>query len=142
MAITAKLYVNAYKTAFNGEINLATDTIKCALLNGYTPNQSAHDYFNDVSASEISGTGYTAGGLTLTSKTATVSCLRFTFDAADALWTSSTIDATHLVIYKSTGAAATSPLICYTDLDGHKISSANNWQATFSGSGVFYIDAL
>ena len=69
----SKLYGNFLLKALNKEVDFDTDTIKVALLSSsYTPDQDAHDYFNDVSTYEVSGTGYTTGGNTLASKTATV----------------------------------------------------------------------
>jgi hypothetical protein len=67
------MYANAYAQAFSGNINLTSDSIKLALLtSGYTPNLTSHVHWSDVSASEASGTGYTAGGQALTSKSLTV----------------------------------------------------------------------
>lgn len=67
-----QMYANAIKQAFNKEIDFDTDTVKAALVTStYTPDYLAHDYFNDVT-NEVSGTGYTAGGATLASKTVTL----------------------------------------------------------------------
>jgi hypothetical protein len=58
----SKLYGNFLKQALNKEIDWDSDTIKVALLSSsYTPNQDTHDYFDDVSANEVTGTGYTTG---------------------------------------------------------------------------------
>ncbi len=47
-----------------------SDDIRHALVQAaYTPDLDAHDFFNDVVANEASGTGYTAGGFALASKT-------------------------------------------------------------------------
>ncbi len=51
-----------------GLINLLSDTIRLILTNGYTPNKATHAKRSDITG-EITGTGYTAGGPTLTSKT-------------------------------------------------------------------------
>jgi hypothetical protein len=68
----SKLYGNFLKQALNKEIDWDSDTIKVALLSSsYTPNQDTHDYFDDVSTYEVTGTGYTTGGITLASKTST-----------------------------------------------------------------------
>lgn len=57
-------YDSVVDDAFTGNI-LKTDTYKCALVTGYTPSQTAHTRWSDVSANEITGTGYTAGGNTV-----------------------------------------------------------------------------
>jgi len=54
-------------------IDYLSDTIKIALLdNGHSPALDTHELFSDVEGDEISGTGYTAGGATLGTKTLTV----------------------------------------------------------------------
>ena len=67
-----KLLANAFGGETAGEsisIDWLSDTIKCALLaNTYTPNKDTHEFFSDLT-NEVVGTGYTAGGATLASKT-------------------------------------------------------------------------
>jgi len=49
-----------------------SDDYRFALVtSAYTPNADTDDFWNDVVANEASGTGYTANGQTLTSKTLT-----------------------------------------------------------------------
>lgn len=143
MAVTAKLYGSVIAKVFNKEIDYDTDTIKVALLgSGYTPDQDVHDYFNDVSAQEVTGTGYTAGGATLASKTVTYTAgsNKTVFDAADTSWASSTISANYAVVYCSTGTASTSPLIAYVDFGGAVSSTASTFQITWDATdGVFQI---
>lgn len=139
MAVSAKLYGNAYVSAFSGLINLPSDTIKVALCtSAYTPDQDVHDFFNDVTG-EVTGTGYTAGGNTLGTKTLTYNGATntVTFDAADTVWASSTITARYAVVYKSTGTASTSPLIAYVDFGADVSSSAGNFTITWDAAGIF-----
>ena len=69
--MAATVYGPALQSLFNGEIDFDTDTIKAALATStYTPNFATHRYFSDVT-NEVTGTGYTAGGATLASKTVT-----------------------------------------------------------------------
>lgn len=127
MAATAKWYGNGLKLALNKEVDWDSDTIKVALLdNTYTPDQDAHDYFDDISGYEITGSGYTAGGATLASKTITYTGATnvLKLDAADTQWTSSTITARYAVVYVSTGTASTSALLFYVDFD-QDVSSTN-----------------
>jgi hypothetical protein len=139
MAVTAFLYSQVTEGAFNDEIDLDTDTIKVALLTGYTPDQDAHDFFSDVSASEVAATGgYTAGGATLSNKTVGMSGKVFTFDnTADTVWSTSTISATHAVIYVDTGNAATSRLIACINFGGTVSSTAGNFTIAWHASGIF-----
>jgi hypothetical protein len=136
MAVTAKLYASVFAKAFNKEIDLDTDTIKVALATStYTPSQTTHDYFNDIT-NEVTGTGYTAGGATLASKTVTTSSLTFTFDAADTSWASSTITARYAIIYVSTGTASTSALIAYVDFGADVVSSGAAFSITWDATGI------
>jgi hypothetical protein len=139
----ASLVYNAYKDrVLEGGVNLLTDTIKGALLtSAYTPDQDAHAFFNDVSAGQAVGTGYTAGGQTLTGKTVTQDNTnnRGVFDAADLSWPTSTLTARYVAIYKDTGTAATSPLICLIDLGANQTSTASTFYVQFSADGVMYL---
>lgn len=73
MAQTGNMYANAIAQAFAGAINWSADSIKMGLLGpGYTPNLTGHIHWSDVSASEIAGTNYVAGGQALATKTLTV----------------------------------------------------------------------
>lgn len=101
----------------NGSIDLDTDTIKVALCtSSYTPNIDSHDNFDDIT-NEVSGTGYTAGGVALANKAVTVDNTddEGVFDADDVSWTTSSFTYRYAIIYKEGASAATSPLIGYID---------------------------
>lgn len=122
----------------DGSIDLDTDTIKVALVTStYTPNQDTHDFFDDVT-NEVAGTGYSAGGATLASKTVTADTTdnEGVFDAADVTWSTATITARGAVIYKSTGTAGTSALICYLDFGSDQSSSAADFIIAWNAEGI------
>jgi hypothetical protein len=134
----SKLYGNFLVKALNKEVDWDTDTIKVALTtSSYTPNQDTHDYFNDVT-NEVTGTGYTAGGNTLASKTITYDDANnvIILDAADSTWASSTITARYAVVYASTGTASTSPLIGYVDFGSDQSSTNGNFTITWDSTGI------
>jgi hypothetical protein len=134
----SKLYGNFLVKALNKEVDWDTDTIKVALTtSSYTPNQDTHDYFNDVT-NEVTGTGYTAGGNTLSSKTITYDDANnvIVLDAADTTWASSTITARYAVVYASTGTASTSPLIGYVDFGSDQSSTNGNFTITWDATGI------
>jgi hypothetical protein len=140
--MASKLYGNFLLKALNKEVDYDTDTIKVALLtSSYTPDQDAHDYFNDVSTYEVSGTGYTAGGITLASKTATYDSATnvIVLDAADVTWSSSTITARYAVVYDSTGTSSTSALIGYVDFGSDQSSTNGNFTITWDSTGIVRI---
>ena len=140
--MASKLYGNFLLKALNKEVDFDTDSIKVALLSSsYTPDQDGHDYFNDVSTYEVSGTGYTSGGATLASKTATYDSATnvIVLDAADTTWSSSTITARYAVIYDSTGTASTSALIGYVDFGSDQSSTNGNFTITWDSTGIVRI---
>lgn len=122
----------------NGGIDLDTDTVKVALVTStYSPNIDTHDNFDDIT-NEVSGTGYSAGGATLGSVTVTADTTndRGVFDAADTSWSTATITARGAVIYKSTGTASTSKLICYVDFGSDIVSTASTFSIVWNASGI------
>ena len=125
--MASKLYGQFLQQALNKEIDWDTDTIKVALLsNSYTPDQDAHNYFDDVSTYEVTGTGYTQGGNTLANKTNTYNSATnvIVLDADDTTWSSSTITARYAVVYDASPATnATKPLIGYVDFGSDQSSS-------------------
>src|SRR5260370_21192542 len=64
------------------------DTIKVMLATAsYTPDQTNHQFKSSVTNEVAFGSGnYTAGGVALASKTATITAHVFTFDSADISW--------------------------------------------------------
>ena len=57
-------------------------------------------------------------------------------DAADVVWSSSTITARYVVLYKDTGTSATSQLIAYFDLGADVSSTAGAFTITWDATGV------
>lgn len=144
MAVTANVYGLFLKSLANKEIDLDSDAIKVMLCTStYTPNQDTHQYKSSVT-NEVTGTGYTAGGNTLTSLALTYTSGTNTlmFDAADTSWASSTITARYAVIYDSTPATdATRPLIAYVDFGADVSSSNAAFTITWDAAGIVTLTA-
>jgi len=140
MAVTAKLYNLAFTSLANKEVDWGTDTIKVMLCTStYVPSQTAHQYKSSVT-NEVTGTGYTAGGATLASKTEAIAGQVKTFDAADTTWSTSTITARYAVIYDAqTAVDATSPLLAYVDFGADVVSSAGTFTITWDAAGLFSV---
>lgn len=137
------MYGSALMKALNKEIDWDTDTIKVALVAAtYTPAQDTDDYWSDVVANEVTGTGYTATGETLASKTIdyTAGTNVIKLDAADVTWAASTITARYAVIYDASPATdATRPLLGYVDFGSNQSSSNGNFTLTWDAAGIFTI---
>jgi hypothetical protein len=139
----SKLYGNFLAKALNKEVDFDSDTIKVALVtSSYTPNQDTHDYWDDVVANEVTGTGYTTGGATLASKTVTYDGTNnvIILDAADTTWASSTITARYAVVYDDSGASnAAKALIGYVDFGSDQSSTNGNFTITWDSTGIVRI---
>lgn len=136
---TLYAYNNFYEALMKAGIDLSSATLKVALLtNAYTPDTDAHDNFDDVSAAEVSGTGYSAGGATLANKTVTQDNVNNlgVFDADDVSWAASTITARYAVIYKSTGTPANDTLIAYMDFGSDLSTSSSTFSINWNAGGI------
>jgi hypothetical protein len=142
MAVSAKLYDKYFLSANAATINFTSDSIKVMLCTStYTPNQGTHQFKSDIT-NEVTGTGYTATGVALGTKTATTATRVATFDAADTSWTTSTITARYAVVYDATPASdATRPLICYVDFGADVISSGGTFSITWDALGIWTLTA-
>lgn len=99
------------------------DTFKMAL---YTSSATLDASTTAYSATnEVSGTGYTAGGETLTTVTPTSDGTTAVVDFADVTWSSSTITARGALIYNS--SAVGNPAVAVLDFGVDKTSSASNF---------------
>ncbi len=139
---TALMYGKAVEGQFSAtaarRVDWVGDTIKVMLCtSSYTPDQDAHDFKDDIT-NEITGTGYTAGGATLGSKTLTYvgASNKLVLDAADTSWTTASFTARYAVVYKDTGSAATSPVLGYVDFTTDQTVTAATFTITWDADGV------
>ena len=138
------VYGAAAEAIGDGALDLDDNSFRMILVTStHTPNQSTHSTYADVSANEVSGTGYTTFGQGLTC-TWVRSGLVVTFDCDDQSWTGSTITAKYAVIVRDGDAngslVAGDLLLCYCDLEtgGGSISTTNGTLSiTINASGVF-----
>lgn len=90
-----------------GAVDINTDTIKCGLApSSYTYNRATHTKRSDVT--EVTGTGYTAGGQTVTpTVTNDTTNHKLVITIPQVAWgPGATITAHQLFCYKSRGGAA------------------------------------
>lgn len=139
MAVSAKAYGKFFTALNSGSIQWTTASIKCALAgSSYSPNQDTDDFFNDVT-DEVSGSSYTASGLTLTaSQYYTASTNTHTLDLADAIWTSSSFSARYAVLYHTLAACSgsISPLVAYVDFGETMTSQGGAFTITWNTDGI------
>ena len=131
----ADLIFDSFKE-FMGDNTIDMDghVFKIALLsNSYTPDQT-DVYFSEVQAAEISGTGYTAGGVALTGVTWTKNGGTTTFDAENPEWANATFTTYYAVIYDDT--ASNDPLVALFDFGGPKSPSGVPFRVIFDALGI------
>jgi hypothetical protein len=125
-----------------GDIDLENDTIMIALVtSSYTPNIDTHEDFADVT-NEVSATGYTSGGATLSGKSVTVDTTNdcAEFDATDPVWTiTGSVTARGAILYKSTGTPSTSPLLAYFDFGGDETATDGDFTIQFNAEGALQL---
>lgn len=132
---------NILKTALiTGDVNLATDTLKVILVGAaYTPDVDTHQFYSDVTNEMPAGDGYTTGGETLANVAVLTDLAndRAALDADDVTWPLSIItNAAGAVIYKDTGVAGTSKLVCYIGFSTLKSSSGGDFTIAWDATGI------
>lgn len=142
MAITASglFGLTLEKCLNNGAaLNLEAEDNKVAMItDSATPDFTTHDFWNDLSANEVSGTGYTAGGVAYTSTEITLSGGVLTYDAADVSWASSTITSAMAAV--GYAAAVTNELIFLSDFVTAASTTAGTFTIQWNASGIFTLD--
>lgn len=119
-------------------MDMLSDTIKATLhTSTYTPNQSANETKSDATNELTTAGGYTAGGLTLASKTNTQSSLVTTFDAADLSWPGLSVTFRYLVLWDDTPTAPADPLIGWVDSGGDQTLAALDLAVPWNASGIY-----
>jgi uncharacterized protein YjiK len=119
------------------EVNLHTggDTIKVALLDNSHSFTATNTVWSNVSANEISGTGYTEDGATLGSQAVTVGATT-KFAGANTSWSSATFTAYHAVLYDVTNSNS---LICSFDFGGAQEVTAGTFTLQWHADGIISI---
>jgi hypothetical protein len=148
MPVTANWFGNALSGQFSAtaarRVDWVTDTIKTSLhTSTYVPAQDTDDFFNDAT-NEITGTGYTAGGVTLAGKSVTYDSgtNEARLDANDAQWTSASFTARIAVTYSDTaGASTTDPVMGYVNFGGDETVSSGTFTIQWDATGVLKITA-
>jgi hypothetical protein len=133
----------------SGAVDLTNDTIKVMLLNSSFTPASTHNVVSDVSANELSGTGYTggfngSGRKTLASKTFTESDAGdgvSTFDAADLSWaTINAGTAKYAAIIKEVTSDADSIVIAEVQFT-QQTTNGGALNLVWSANGIFRLTA-
>lgn len=147
MAVTGHVFPQFMPGLAASDITLPGGTWKMALSNvagpvglatsGVSTAKLFTDWTTNVAA-EISGTGYTAGGVAISSPTFTAggsnnSISTFT-SATNPSWTGASFTANQAILYQS--SAATYQLGCFWDFGGAITVTAATFTLTINASGL------
>ena len=131
MAFTGNFLCTSFKVELlAGTHNFTTgtgDTYKLALYDNSASFTAATTAY--TATNEVSGTGYSAGGGTLTNVTPTSSGTTAFIDFDDLTFSTATITARGALIYNS--SAAGNPAVCILDFGADKTSSAGDFTIVF-----------
>lgn len=130
MAITQAMCTSFKVALLDGEMDFSSDTsqvFKIALFTSAATLDASTTAYSTTN--EVTGTGYTAGGNTLTISANPASSGTTAFlDFADTTWTDATITARGALIYKSGGG---NPAVAVLDFGADKTSTAGDFQVQF-----------
>ena len=138
MAITQTMCSSFKREILLGEHDLDTDAIKIALFSSSaTLGASTTAY---ATTNEVVGTGYTAGGNTLTGAAVTLDGTTAIVDFNDTTWSSATITARGALIYNS---SKSNKAIAVLDFGTDKSASNGNFTINFpaaaAGSAIIQV---
>jgi len=122
MAITQAMCTSFKTELLGGTHDLDTDTLKIPLFTSTATLGASTTAYSTTN--EVSGTGYTAGGATLTSPIISASGTTAIVDFADVTWSTATITARGALIYNST---KTDKAIAVLDFGTDKTSTAGDF---------------
>jgi hypothetical protein len=132
MAITQAMCTSFKEDLFQKEQDLDTDTIKIALYtSSATLDASTTAY---TATNEVSGTGYSAGGETLTGATIGTSGTTAYVDFDDPEWTSASFTARGALIYNDTTAGDNA--VAVLDFGGDFTVSSGTFRIVFPAAGA------
>lgn len=134
------VYNNCKEQFFKKQMDFVNDTFKLILVTGHVLDIDNDAAYADVSADECSGTGYTAGGETLTGKAVTQDNVnnRGAFDANNVTWTGLDVhvagDPNYTILYDDT---ASDILVCAWEIDTG--TNGGDYTIEFHADGVLLL---
>ncbi len=126
MAITQAMCSSFKLLLLLGEHDMDTDTIKIALYTSAATLDASTTVY--TTSDEVVGTGYTAGGNTLTGASVSLSSTTAFVDFSDTTWSTATITARGALIYNS---SKSNKAVAVLDFGGDKTSTAGDFTVQF-----------
>lgn len=131
MSITQAMCTSFKKALLDGEMDFSSGTPQTFKIALYTSSATLDATTTAyTAANEVSGTGYIAGGNTLSiSVNPTTSGTTAYLDFSDTTWLAATITARGALIYKADGG--TNPAVAVLDFGSDKTSTAGDFTIQF-----------
>ena len=126
MAISQAMCSSFKQQILLGEHDMDTDTIKIALYTSSATLDASTTVY--TTSNEVVGTGYTAGGNTLTGATVSLTSTTAFVDFSDTSWTTATITARGALIYNS---SKSNKAVAVLDFGSDKTSTAGTFTIQF-----------
>lgn len=139
------VYSNAALALANAQIDLATSNFNLILVtNSYTPAPNTDSTYANVSANEVTGGGYTVGGVSLPTDSVTLTGGTVTFLAGNpSPWSAFSATFRYGVVVRRAGVslAPSDLLLCYSDLGGGSsvTGTGTSLTVTMNAAGTFTI---
>ena len=131
MAITQAMCTSFKSEILDEQHDLVADTLKIALYTSSANLDASTTAF--TTTQEISGTGYSSGGVELTSRTVSTSGTTAFFDADDPTWTSASFTARGALIYNSSNS---NKAIAVLNFGGDFTVSSGTFRIVFPAAGA------
>jgi hypothetical protein len=130
MAITQAMCTSFKQALLDGEMDFSSDTSQVFKIALYTSSATLGATTTAYSVTdEVSGTGYSAGGNTLTVVAPTTSGTTAFLDFNDTTWSTATITARGALIYHADGSG--NPAVAVLDFGSDKTSTAGDFTIQF-----------
>lgn len=123
------VYDSFLADVFSGAANTSHSYKAMLTTSSYTEDRGAHSKRSSVT-NEVSGTGYSAGGVAVTlTASLNTTTHKLTLTIGSATWSSSTITARKLVVFRARGGASSADeLVCCVDNGTDLVSSSSTMQ--------------
>ena len=131
MAITQAMCTSFKAEILDEQHDLIADTIKIALFTSSASLGAATTAYS--TSNEVSGSGYSAGGVTLANKVVTTTGTTAYFDADDPTWTSASFTANGALIYNSTNSDKAIAVLAF---GGDFTVSSGTFKIVFPAAGA------
>ena len=131
MAITQAMCTSFKSEILDEQHDLVADTLKIALYTSSASLGAGTTAF--TTSNEITGTGYSSGGVELTNRTVSTTGTTAFFDADDPTWTSASFTARGALIYNSTNS---NKAIAVLNFGGDFTVSSGTFRIVFPAAGA------